>query len=86
MEKCQNLHIGKTMSSCPTLKVHNEDMTKSNETKYLGDWITIDGLNHKNIKERENKGIGMVIQVRGAIKNKKKWSKLGIHPNRGGWR
>ena len=29
-------------------------MPKSDETKYLGDWITTDGLNNKNIDEKEN--------------------------------
>ena len=28
-------------------------MPKSDETKYLGDWITTDGLNYKNIIERD---------------------------------
>ena len=29
-------------------------MPKSDETKYFGNWITTDGLNNKNIDEREN--------------------------------
>ena len=32
-------------------------MPKSDETKHFGDWITTDGLNNKNINERENKGV-----------------------------
>ena len=32
-------------------------MPKSDETKYLGDWITTDGLNNKNITKEKNKGV-----------------------------
>ena len=45
IDKCQDLHIGKKKTSCPTLKVHEQNMSTAEETKYFGDWITIDGLN-----------------------------------------
>lgn len=38
------------------------------QTKYLGDYITVDGLNSINIKERENKGIGAVMSVTSILK------------------
>ena len=38
----------------PTLKVHEKKIPKSDETKYFGNLITTDGLNNKNIDEREN--------------------------------
>ena len=52
----KRLELGKEKSQtlCLTLKVYEEEMPKSDETKYLGDWITTDGLNNKNINEREN--------------------------------
>ena len=52
-----------------------KNMSTADETKYLGDWITIDGLNNKNIKERENKEVGVVIQVMAILKE----ISLGYH-------
>ena len=54
-KKYHDLYIGKEKSQtlCPTLKIYEEEIPKSDETKYLGDWITTDGLNNKNITERE---------------------------------
>ena len=51
----KRLELGKEKSQtlCPTLKVYEEEMPKSDETKYLEDWITTDGLNNKNINERD---------------------------------
>ena len=48
---------------CPTLKVHGTVMNEVTEETYLGDIISNDGKNHKNIKHRMSKGIGIITQI-----------------------
>ena len=40
--KCHKLHIGKSDSSCPELKVHGTIMERVTEDTYLGDIISSD--------------------------------------------
>ena len=49
--KIEDNYLGKTQ------------MTKVKESKYLGDLISTDGKNHKNILERKGKGLGIVLQI-----------------------
>ena len=37
--KCKRIHIGKGHSTCPILKVHDQDMEEADDEKYLGDII-----------------------------------------------
>ena len=57
-DKCHVMHIGKT-KSCPPLKINNKDMKDVDHEKYLGQYISSNGKNDKNINDRYNKGIGI---------------------------
>ena len=61
--KCHKLHIGKSHNLCPTLKVHGTIMPEVKEDTYLGDILSTDGRNTKNIKSRISKGIGIISQL-----------------------
>ena len=52
------MHSGKSMISCPTLKVHGTCMQEVTEDRYLGDI-----LSSKCIKERISKGVGIQNQI-----------------------
>ena len=61
--KCHKMHIGKSVGKCPTLKVHGTIMQEVTEDRYLGDIISSDGKNTKNIKDRISKGIGIISNI-----------------------
>ena len=61
--KCVKMHIGKADGNCPTLKVHGTILHEVTEELYLGDVISSDGKNTKNIKTRISKGIGIISQI-----------------------
>ena len=61
--KCVKMHIGKHSDFCPTLKVHGTIMPEVTEEMYLGDLLSADGKNTKNVKNRISKGIGIVSQI-----------------------
>ena len=61
--KCVKLHIGKKSEFCPTLKVHGTKMPEVSEESYLGDILSSDGKNTKNIKNRISKGMGIISQI-----------------------
>ena len=61
--KCQRMHVGRKNSLCPKLKVHGQEMLDVSEITYLGDRVTADGKNFKNIRDRVRKGTGLVCQI-----------------------
>ena len=61
--KCVKMHIGKQSKFCPSLKVHGTILHEATEELYLGDLISSDGKNSKNIKTRISKGIGLISQI-----------------------
>ena len=61
--KCHKLHIGKDAHECPALKVHGRAMQEVKDDKYLGDILSCDGKNSKNIKDRISKGIGIISNI-----------------------
>ena len=61
--KSHKLHIGKNKETCPILKVHGTVMESVEEDTYLGDIISSDGRNTKNIADRISKGIGKISQI-----------------------
>ena len=61
--KCVKMHVGKQHKFCPTLKVHGTTMPEVTEETYLGDILSCDGKNAKNLKSRISKGIGIVNQI-----------------------
>ena len=61
--KCVKMHVGRKHAFCPTLQVHGTDMPEVTEETYLGDLLSADGKNSKNIKSRISKGIGIINQI-----------------------
>ena len=61
--KCHKIHIGKDHSKCPVLQVHGTMMESVSHDTYLGDIISSDGKNTRNIKNRVAKGIGISTQI-----------------------
>ena len=61
--KCHKLHIGKQSRDCPVLKVHGTVMKEIKDDRYLGDIISSDGKNTKNIKDRISKGVGIIAHI-----------------------
>ena len=67
--KCHKMHIGKKNAFCPTLKVHGTPMLEVTEDTYLGDILSCDGKNSKNISERISKGLGIISQIFNLLDN-----------------
>ena len=61
--KSHVLHVGKSNTLCPTLQVHGTDMGHVSEVTYLGDIISGDGRNTKNIRARIAKGHGKINDI-----------------------
>ena len=61
--KCHKLHIGNNHETCPILKVHNTVIESVTEDTYLGDIISSDGKNSKNVADRISKGNGKITQI-----------------------
>ena len=61
--KCHKLHIGRETRCCPALLVHGTRMEQVKDDKYLGDILSVDGKNTKNIKERVSKGVGIIANI-----------------------
>ena len=61
--KCHVMHIGKSNVLCPTLQVHGTDMCHVTEDTYLGDIISCDGRNTKNVQNRIGKGLGKITEI-----------------------
>ena len=68
VKKCFKMHIGNDKSACPTLKVHNTEMSSSNSEKYLGDVITSNAKIEENLKMRHDKGIGISNDILSILK------------------
>ena len=74
--KCFKMHVGyNCKSTCPTLKVHGQEMMQVNKEKYLGDYLTNDGKINVNISERQAKGNGYVNQIFSTLKE----VSFGVH-------
>ena len=61
--KCHKMHIGDSEGTCPILKVHGTNMENVTEDTYLGDLISSDGKNRKNVDKRISKGLGIISQI-----------------------
>ena len=61
--KCHKMHVGSKHIVCPNLLVHGTSMQEVTEDKYLGDIISSDGKNSKNISARLSKGLGIITQI-----------------------
>ena len=61
--KCHKMHVGKENMLCPDLKVHGTEMGLVKHDTYLGDIISSDGSNSKNVKSRVGKGLGIISEI-----------------------
>ena len=61
--KCLRMHVGQRLKPCPPLKVHDQLMSNVSEITYLGDIVSADGRNAKNILNRSQKGTGLLCQL-----------------------
>ena len=61
--KCYKMHVGAKHETCPILKVHGTVMAGATEETYLGDIISSDGKNRKNVAKRISKGVGIITQI-----------------------
>ena len=61
--KCHKMHVGRKKEMCPELRVHGTVMETVTEDMYLGDLISSDGKNKKNVEKRISKGLGIITQV-----------------------
>ena len=62
--KCHKLHVGKSNTLCPELRVHGCPMETVQTDTYLGDVLAADGGNTANIKARISKGNGILSKIR----------------------
>ena len=67
--KCVKMHVGKHSEFCPSLKVHGTVINKVTDEMYLGDLLSSDGKNTKNIRNRISKGIGLISQIMNLIES-----------------
>ena len=67
--KCHTLHVGKNKTDCPKMEVHKCPMEKVDSDEYLGDIISNNGKNTKNIQKRVAKGLGIISQIMDLLKN-----------------
>ena len=63
VKKCHKMHIGPKTILCEDIKVHNEIGSKVEKDKYVGDIISKDGTNLEKIKERCDKGFGIINEI-----------------------
>ena len=62
-KKCNVLHIGNKMKCHDILKVNDTNMKSVKQEKYLGQYISSDGKNDRNIEDRCSRGTGIISQV-----------------------
>ena len=67
-KKCASMHVGKKKALCKELQINGSSMKSSCKEQYLGSTISSDGKNSQNILDRHNKGLGIVNQIMGLLK------------------
>ena len=68
VKKCNKMHIGNDTLVCEDIRVHDGQGKKVNKDKYIGDILAADGSNKDNIKERTDKGFGIVNEIMAILK------------------
>ena len=63
VDKCKQMHVGKSNNICPSLIVHEGEMKVSDKETYLGDVITSSAKVKENILSRRDKGFGIVSDI-----------------------
>ena len=62
------MHVGKLKNTCCDLFIHGKQMQKTEKEKYLGNILTSNGKLEQNIHDRYSKGIGIINEIMGTIK------------------
>ena len=65
--KCHRMHIGKQSIKCPELQIHESEMETTRQERYLGDIITCDGKQDKNISSRIAKAWSYFAEIKALI-------------------
>ena len=63
IKKCHKMHVGPETNLCEDIKVHEGIGTKVVTDKYVGDIIANDGSNTEKIKERCDRGFGIINDI-----------------------
>ena len=63
------MHVGKHKNECKVLKVHEKNFINVDEITILGDIISSDRKNTKNITNRTSKGIGIINDIMDILNN-----------------
>lgn len=61
--KCFQIHVGANKKKCCTLKVHQYQMKPVEHEVYLGDTVSADLSNNRNIEKRCNQSIGTISEI-----------------------
>ena len=70
VDKSVVLHVGsvrKCDQPCTQLKIHNNKIHETENTKYLGNIVSSKGGNRATIEDRRNKGWGKIATIMGII-------------------
>ena len=60
--KCYLIHVGPRQDECAALKVHDQEMKRTNAEKYLGDIVSSTG-NSENIESRKKLGMKTISEI-----------------------
>ena len=63
VKKCHKMHVGPKTTKCSDIRVHNESGSTVQTDKYCGDLISSNGSNVEKIKERCDRGFGIVNYI-----------------------
>ena len=67
-KKCFQMRFGKTSECCPILNVNTKTMLTTKSEKYLAEILSSNGRIENNILARYNKGVGIVNEILGMLK------------------
>ena len=65
--KCHRMHIGKQSIKCPELQIHESKMETNKQERYLGNIITCDRKQAKNINRRIAKAWSYFAEIKALI-------------------
>ena len=69
--KCAKIHIGtkKSVNTCSDQKIGNNTMKNSEKEKYLGDFVTNAANSKETIKDRKQKGYGILSEISAILRD-----------------
>ena len=63
IKKCNKMHTGEETLVCEDIRVHEEVGETVTKDKYVGDVLAANGSNTENVKQRTDKGYGIVNEI-----------------------